>query len=176
MCTTRDIANRAKAAGVEASAYTVDLFKKMQELGYGEVTRKGRSVRFIAYKLEDIINVTSECEKDKEQFEVAENIVEQEQSSPPDPETITIVSDDIQKNTEILRGKGEIKTQYQPGDEVEFYPTPINVDRDDRYQGTIESIDYSNSFSATITFTCKQGKTRSITLIDASLIVGLVES
>ena len=99
----------------------------------------------------------------------------QEQTPPPYSETITVISDDNQKNTVILRDEEGIKAQYQPGDEVEFYPNSMNVDRDDRYQGTIKSIEYANSsFSATISFTCKQGKTRSINLIDASLIVGLV--
>lgn len=98
----RNIANRAKVAGIEASAYVVDLFKKMQELGYGEVTRKGRSVIFVACKLDEI-NVTSECDKDKDNFDIPETVLEQGQTPPADPETITIVSDDNQKNTVILR-------------------------------------------------------------------------
>ncbi|WP_189523613.1 DUF3987 domain-containing protein [Nostoc sp. PA-18-2419] len=48
------IKSRAKAAGREASAYTHDLFLKMQQMGYGEIVRKGRSVRFVARKLEDL--------------------------------------------------------------------------------------------------------------------------
>ncbi|MEH2459132.1 hypothetical protein [Nostoc sp.] len=46
------IKSRAKAAGREPSAYTHDLFLKLQEMGYGEIVRKGRSVRFVASKNE----------------------------------------------------------------------------------------------------------------------------
>jgi len=47
---SRPIQNRSKSAGREPSAYVVDLFEKMQQLGYGEVVRKGRTVRFVAIK------------------------------------------------------------------------------------------------------------------------------
>ncbi len=46
---SRPIQARAKAAGREAGAYVVDLFEKMASMGYGEVVRKGRSVRFVAF-------------------------------------------------------------------------------------------------------------------------------
>jgi hypothetical protein len=46
------IKSRAKAAGREPSAYTHDLFLKLQQMGYGEIVRKGRSVRFVASKIE----------------------------------------------------------------------------------------------------------------------------
>lgn len=48
------IKSRAKAAGREPSAYTHDLFLKLEQMGYGEIVRKGRSVRFIANKFEDL--------------------------------------------------------------------------------------------------------------------------
>jgi Protein of unknown function (DUF3987)/Bifunctional DNA primase/polymerase, N-terminal len=47
---SRPIQNRAKGAGREAGAYVADLFEKMAQMGYGEVVRKGRSVRFIAFQ------------------------------------------------------------------------------------------------------------------------------
>jgi Protein of unknown function (DUF3987)/Bifunctional DNA primase/polymerase, N-terminal len=46
------IKSRAKAAGREPSAYTHDLFLKLEQMGYGEIVRKGRSVRFVASKIE----------------------------------------------------------------------------------------------------------------------------
>lgn len=51
---SRPIQNRAKSAGREAGAYVSDLFEKMASMGYGEVVRKGRTVRFIAYSKPDL--------------------------------------------------------------------------------------------------------------------------
>jgi Protein of unknown function (DUF3987) len=51
---SRPIQNRAKSAGREAGAYVSDLFEKMASMGYGEVVRKGRTVRFIAYQKPDL--------------------------------------------------------------------------------------------------------------------------
>ncbi|MBD0261842.1 MAG: DUF3987 domain-containing protein [Tolypothrix sp. T3-bin4] len=49
------IKTRAKSASREPSAYTEDLFKQLVKMGYGEIVRKGRSVKFVAFKKEDSV-------------------------------------------------------------------------------------------------------------------------
>ncbi|MBW4608144.1 MAG: DUF3987 domain-containing protein [Hassallia sp. WJT32-NPBG1] len=48
------IKTRAKSASREPSAYTEDLFNQLVKMGYGDIVRKGRSVKFVAFKKEDL--------------------------------------------------------------------------------------------------------------------------
>ncbi len=49
-CPSRSIQARAKAAHRECGAYVEDLFRKMEQMGYGQCVRNGRLVKFVASK------------------------------------------------------------------------------------------------------------------------------
>lgn len=111
---SRPIQNRAKSAGREPSAYVLDLFEKMQQLGYGEVVRKGRTVRFVTFK-----NQTEE--KTDKGVDNADNSPNSESKPDVNEKVIVntpccqkpIVNVDNQISTEI-RTEGEYKNQQLP--------------------------------------------------------------
>lgn len=105
----KHILQRAKAAGREPSAYAVDLFEKMTELGYGQIIRKGRSVRFIANQIQNNIKPSGDGDNGDNN---SQEYTEQESRLSPDPVTISHCHGDNQKNTDIRTG-GEFETEQQ---------------------------------------------------------------
>lgn len=97
----KHILHRAKTAGREPSGYAADLFEKMAELGYGQIVRKGRSVRFIASQIQNKINQPSDGDnRDNE----SKQYIGSESRLSPDPVTISHCHGDNQKTTEIRTG------------------------------------------------------------------------
>jgi hypothetical protein len=109
---SRSIQSRAKSAGREVGAYVVDLFEKMTQMGYGEVVRKGRSVRFIAFqkrnpekdfKSADNVDNSQKCDQ--------EPLYSQEKDCLHDRRQCPIVYVDNQNTTEV---RTEVECQYTP--------------------------------------------------------------
>lgn len=112
---SRPIQNRAKSAGREVGAYVADLFEKMTQMGYGEVVRKGRSVRFIAFPYENVEKSLSTVDNADNADNNPESPPEKSKSSPPIVQTKPIVSVDNQKNTDTDESK-QCQTQQILGD------------------------------------------------------------
>jgi hypothetical protein len=122
------IKSRAKAAGREASAYTHDLFLKLQSMGYGEIVRKGRSVKFVATKIEDL----------EKSFTTTDNTDNEEKyiSNPLDYELINVSDSHCQSLTVstdncllyLEHGEDDVidKTQIPPPDDS-ILPIPVEA-------------------------------------------------
>ncbi|MBA3920198.1 MAG: DUF3987 domain-containing protein [Nostocaceae cyanobacterium] len=99
---SRPIQHRAKAAGREAGAYVVDLFEKMASMGYGEVVRKGRSVRFLASNKPILENHNGGVDSaDNSQIEPQEPISTKEKDCQHDCRQYPIVNVDNRDSTDI---------------------------------------------------------------------------
>ncbi len=108
------IQTRAKAAGREVGAYVVDLFEKMAQLGYGEVVRRGKAVRFIAFKNFSLEKTSKGTDSTDNSIDSEiKPLQEEEKNCQCPPLTISIVSADNQNNTEV---RTEVECPGKPND------------------------------------------------------------